>query len=72
MTEAEKAHFREVHARMQKGYARAQEERDARVRQTSTAEGIQSLLGAFDMAAKLPPRPSSGLVEFYQALSRSR
>lgn len=72
MTDAEKTHFREVHARMQVGYARAQEERDVRIRETSTLEGIQSLLGAYEMAAMLPLRTTSGLVEFYRALSRSR
>ncbi|RYG26501.1 hypothetical protein EON82_03000 [bacterium] len=72
MTDVEKARFREVHARMQVGYARAQEERDARIRATSTTTGVVSLLSAFEMAAKLPPRSTSGLVEFYRALSRNQ
>lgn len=72
MTAEEKARFREVHARQQVGYKRAEEDRDARIRETSTADGIASLQSAFEMAAKLPPRPSSGLVEFYRALSRVR
>lgn len=72
MTDVEKAHFREVHARMLVGYKRAEEDRDARVRETSTADGIRSLLCAFEMAAKLPPRSTSGFVEFYQALARAR
>jgi len=71
MTEAEKIHFREVHARMQIGYRRAQGERDIRIRETSTVAAVQSLMSAFEMAAKLPPRPTSGLVEFYKALSLS-
>ena len=73
MTDGEKLHFREVHAQMQIGYRLAEEERIRRVRTTSTAEGILSLRRAFQEAAhSQPPRESSGLVEFYKALYRSR
>ena len=72
MTDAEKTHFREVHAQMQIGYRRAEEERDHRTRTTSTSEGILSLRRAFGLAAQLPPRDSSGLVEFYRTMKRVR
>ena len=72
MTEAEKAHFREVHARMQEGYAFIQKERDRELRSVSTTEAILSLRSAFRHAATLPPRPTSGLEQFYQALGRVR
>lgn len=72
MTEAEKARFREVHARMQIGYARIQVERDRELRKVVTADALLSLKSAFQHAVTLPPRPSSGLDRFYEALARSR
>ena len=72
MTEAEKTHFREVHARMQVGYAYIQSERDREFRTVTTPEAILALRSAFHHAAMLPMRPSSGLIQYYQALDRVR
>ncbi len=48
-------------------------ERHARVRQTDTARELRQLASMFNSAVYLhPPSPSSGLVEFYDILGRSR
>ncbi len=72
MTDAEKVHFREVHAQMQVGYAFIQSERDRELKTVSTTEAILALRSAFQHAASLPMRPSSGLIQFYQALAKVR
>ena len=72
MTEAEKARFREVHARQQIGYARIQAERDRELFGVVTSEAILSLRSAFEHATTLPMRRSSGLVQFYEAMKRTR
>lgn len=70
MTSDEKARIREVYEHSQIGHELARKERRRRIRETSTADGIQSLRRAFELAAKLPPRPSSGLIEFYAKLKQ--
>ncbi len=48
-------------------------ERHAKVRRTDTATALQHLGRLFNSAVQLhPPSPSSGLVEFYEILSRGR
>ena len=74
MTEAE------LHKRM-KDYAMGwketgeilEAERRARVRRADTAKSLTNLGELFNSAIYLhPPSPSSGLVEFYEILGRSR
>jgi hypothetical protein len=46
-------------------------ERWERVRHADTAESLRRLNSLFDSAIRLhPPSPTSGLVEFYEILSR--
>ena len=46
-------------------------ERDERLRKTDTVASMQRLNSLFDSAVFLhPPEPTSGLVEFYEILSR--
>lgn len=48
-------------------------ERRERVRRTDTARELRNLGSLFNSAVHLhPPSPSSGLVEFYDILGRSR
>jgi hypothetical protein len=48
-------------------------ERRERVRHADTAESLRRLNSLFDSAVYLhPPSPTSGLVEFYDLLSRRR
>ena len=48
-------------------------ERRERVRHADTAESLRRLNSLFDSAIHLhPPSPTSGLVEFYEILSRGR
>lgn len=70
----------ELHQRM-KAYAMGwketgeylEAERHAHVRRADTAKALRHLGRLFNSAVYLhPPSPSSGLVEFYEILSRSR
>jgi hypothetical protein len=70
MTEAEKQHLREVYEARQIGARIEQAERDMAIRETVTADAIQSLRRAFQLAAQLPMRPSSGLVQYYEGLKK--
>ena len=72
MSPEEKKHFKEVYPRMEEGYALAQRLRDEQIRATVTTQAVAQLRRAFRMAAQLPPRPSSGLIDFYKALMKSR
>jgi len=48
-------------------------ERNERLRKTDTVAALQRLNSLFNSAVYLhPPEPTSGLVEFYEILSRSR
>lgn len=48
-------------------------ERYERVRNANTADSLRRLNSLFNSAVHLhPPNPTSGLVEFYDILSRSR
>lgn len=48
-------------------------ERREKVRQTDTARSLRNLGPPYNSAIYLdPPAPSSGLVEFYEILARSR
>lgn len=71
MTDEQREAFQELQLRRAIGFAEADRLRYERVKETSTMEAIASLRRAFVLAAQLPARPSSGLVEFYRALSRS-
>lgn len=50
-----------------------EQERWERVRRADTKESLRRLNRLFDSAVRLhPPKPTSGLVEFYEILARSR
>jgi len=72
MTEEEKQKFLAVYERQQAGYRYMQQERDRDLKNVDTVIAVQQLGSAFDMATKLPLRESSGLIEFYKALSKTR
>jgi len=59
-------------ARKQVGWAYMAEERKERLRSTVTKDAIPAFQSSFDYARTLPPRQSSGLVEFYRILCRGR
>jgi hypothetical protein len=72
VTDEQRKAFQDLQRRKAIGYAEAERLRYERVKETSTMDAIASLRRAFQLAAEsMPARPSSGLVEFYQALSRS-
>jgi len=72
MTDEQRAAFQDLQRRRAIGFAEADRLRYERVRETSTIDAIASLRRAFQLATEsMPARPSSGLVEFYRALSRS-
>ena len=74
MTDAELHKRMKAHAMSWKETGEILEaERRERVRQADTAESLRRLNSLFDSAIHLHrPRPTSGLVEFYEVLSRSR
>ncbi|MEQ1934276.1 MAG: hypothetical protein ABL962_10430 [Fimbriimonadaceae bacterium] len=72
MTDQEKLHFQEVHKQAQIGYLLADRERYLALKDVNTVEAIASLMPAFEMAAKLPARSTSGLVAFYAALMKTK
>lgn len=72
MSAAERQHFQDLYARSQRGHAFIQAERDRELKNVVTAHAVQTLRTAFAHASALPARPSSGLVEFYRALGKSR
>ena len=59
-------------ARQRVGWAYMAEERKAMLRSTVTKDAVQALQSSFEYAHKLPPRLTSGLVEFYAVMSRGR
>ena len=73
LTETERALFIQVHQRQLTGYQRAEQLRLIRLRETSTVEAICTLRRAFRLAAHSQPlRETSGLVDYYAALCKSR
>ena len=55
--------LREHAARWERIGPELEAQRRSELRELDSIEAIMQLLPAFDLAAKLPPRPSSGLVE---------
>ena len=73
MTPEEKAHFLEIYHRQQEGYRIMEVMRRKDLRTTDTVKAMECLSDFFDHALlSQPMRESSGLVEFYQALAKSR
>lgn len=70
MTDEERHRLRETYDRMQEGYELANRERLRRLPEVDTAETLLCLLPAFRLAARLPMRKSSGLVEYYRKLAK--
>jgi hypothetical protein len=71
-SEEEKREIRAVWERQKEGYRLIQAMRDEDLRSVNTPEAMRILAPAFREALKLPMRKSSGLIEFYKILNRSR
>jgi hypothetical protein len=70
VTESEREAMWAMVERQRAGWDYLEEERSARIREANTIEAVQQLDIAFRYTLSLPPRTTSGYMEFYRVLSQ--